>query len=85
MEARGKLEGAFPMATKMLEVFALAVREVLTSHRLVEFLVDIIKPFGNDIGRAAGRKEVSGIAIGSLDLLSQVLGGAWEGGGSCCA
>jgi len=26
MEARGKLEGAFPMAVKMVEIFALAVR-----------------------------------------------------------
>lgn len=43
MEARGKLEGAFPMAVKMVEIFALAVREVLTSKRLVEFLVDIIR------------------------------------------
>lgn len=79
MEARGKLEGAFPMAVRMVEVFGLAVREVLTSQRLVEFLVDIIRPFGNDLNRSsAGRKEVAGIAIASLDLLSQV---GWGGRG----
>jgi hypothetical protein len=51
---------------------AQGVKEILTSKRLVEFLVDVVRPFGNELSRSAGKKEITGTAISSLVMLNQV-------------
>ena len=49
-----------------LTIFAAAASEILDSPRLVEFLVDVVRPFGNELNRAGGKKDALGIKISGL-------------------
>ena len=49
-----------------LKVFVAATAEILKSTKLVEFLVDVVRPFGNELNRAGGKKDAAGIRIMGL-------------------
>jgi hypothetical protein len=59
----GEMEAA---VRKDLGLFALACNDVLSNKKLPVFLVDVIRPFGNELNRANGKKESTGIKISGL-------------------
>lgn len=58
------------LVTRDLGIFAAACSEVLDNPKLVVFLVDVIRPFGNELNRAGGKKDATGIKISGLVKLA---------------
>jgi hypothetical protein len=59
----GEMEAA---VRKDLGIFDRACQDVLSNKKLPVFLVDVIRPFGNELNRANGKKESTGIKISGL-------------------
>jgi hypothetical protein len=55
---------------KDLTIFSAACADVLENKNLPVFLVDVIRPFGNELNRANGKKEATGIKISGLMKLA---------------
>lgn len=63
---KASLEENVALVTRDLVVFQNAAKEVLYNPLLVEFLVDVVRPFGNELNRAGGKKDALGIKISGL-------------------
>jgi len=55
---------------KDLTIFSSACADVLENKNLPVFLVDVVRPFGNELNRANGKKEATGIKISGLMKLA---------------
>lgn len=66
MKETASFEDNLALVTRVMTVFEEATAEILTNPKLVEFLVDVVRPFGNELARSSGRKIVQGIKISGL-------------------
>jgi chemotaxis protein histidine kinase CheA len=66
MRSKAGLAESMEMVLRDLTVFQGAAREILDNPRLVELLVDVVRPFGNELNRANGKKDAPGIKISGL-------------------
>ena len=66
MRLTSTLSENMALVEKDLTCFSAAASEILDSPRLIEFLVDVVRPFGNELNRAGGKKDAIGIKISGL-------------------
>jgi len=66
MLVKATLEENVAMVNRDLVLFQAAAKEILYNPLLVEFLVDVVRPFGNELNRAGGKKDAVGIKISGL-------------------
>jgi len=66
MRSKAGLAENMEMVVRDLAVFQGAAKEILKNDRLVELLVDVVRPFGNELNRASGKKDAPGIKIAGL-------------------
>jgi hypothetical protein len=70
MGLMGAFDENFALVNKDVTLFADACREILANPRLVDFLVDVVRPFGNELNKSSGKKDAVGIKISGLVKLA---------------
>jgi len=71
LKIEANFANALAMEEKNVNLLDVACHEVLDNKNLVEFLVDIIRPFGNELNKGTRNAGAQGIKISGLMKLGQ--------------
>jgi hypothetical protein len=61
----------YAVVEKDVSIFSGACHEIVANPKLVEFLVDVVRPFGNALNAGSRKENAAGIKVSSLEKLAQ--------------